>query len=77
LTLLYVAVARPGTLGAANEVTVEWAIDLENQRELHALVSGLHEHFVFDEPVPAPPCLAGKASMGIGGVNACVISRPW
>jgi ketosteroid isomerase-like protein len=30
-TLLHVAVARPWTFGAANEVTVEWTIDLENR----------------------------------------------
>lgn len=30
-TLAHVAVARPWTLGPANEVAVEWAIDLENR----------------------------------------------
>ncbi len=30
-TLLHVAVARPWTLGANNEVMVEWTIDLENR----------------------------------------------
>jgi len=30
-TLLHVAVARPWTLGAANEALVEWEIDLENR----------------------------------------------
>ena len=32
---------------------------------------------VFDREAPAPPGLAGKLSMGIGGINACVVSRPW
>ena len=29
-TIHHVAVARPWTLGAANEVTVEWTVELEN-----------------------------------------------
>jgi hypothetical protein len=31
---------------------------------------------VYDEVRDFPPQLAGKLSMGIGGINACVISRP-
>ena len=45
--------------------------------ELHPAIAAVHQRFVFDEPVPVPPGLAGKLSMGIGGVNACVISRPF
>ena len=33
--------------------------------------------YVFDKAREAPPGLAGKLSMGIGGVNACVVSRLW
>lgn len=33
--------------------------------------------YVYDQPRDAPPGLAGKLSMGIGGINACVISRRW
>ena len=33
--------------------------------------------YVYDKAREAPPGLAGKLSMGIGGVNACVVSRPW
>jgi 3-oxoacyl-(acyl-carrier-protein) synthase len=33
--------------------------------------------YVYDTPHEAPPGLAGKLSMGIGGINACVISRRW
>ncbi|HET9769149.1 MAG TPA: beta-ketoacyl synthase N-terminal-like domain-containing protein [Thermoanaerobaculia bacterium] len=47
------------------------------REELHPSIAAVHERFVFDQPLPAPPGLAGKLSMGIGGVNACVISRPW
>jgi ketosteroid isomerase-like protein len=34
-TIAQVAVARPWTFGAANEVTVEWTIDLENRAGEH------------------------------------------
>ena len=47
------------------------------RRELNPEIAKLHELFVFDAAVAAPPGLAGKLSMGIGGVNSCVISRPW
>lgn len=39
-------------------------------------IAGMHDAFVFDSAVPAPDGLGGKLSMGIGGINACVISRP-
>lgn len=45
--------------------------------ELNAQICGLHQAFVFDQPLPLPVGLAGKLSMGVGGINACVISRPW
>jgi 3-oxoacyl-(acyl-carrier-protein) synthase len=47
------------------------------RHELNPEIAALHDRFVFDQPVPAPAGLAGKLSMGIGGINACVISRPW
>jgi len=45
--------------------------------ELNREIAAVHDLFVFDEPCAAPRGPAGKLSMGIGGVNACVISRPW
>jgi 3-oxoacyl-[acyl-carrier-protein] synthase II len=45
--------------------------------ELHSEIARLHDLYVFDQPAPAPPGLAGKLSMGIGGINSCVVSRPW
>jgi 3-oxoacyl-[acyl-carrier-protein] synthase II len=47
------------------------------EEALHPGIREVHGRFVFDRPVPAPAGLAGKLSMGIGGINACVISRPW
>jgi len=45
--------------------------------ELNPQIAALHDLFAFDEGCPAPAGPAGKLSMGIGGINACVISRPW
>ncbi len=45
--------------------------------ELNSMIAGVHRHFVFDRPVAVPACTVGKLSMGVGGINACVISRPW
>lgn len=44
--------------------------------ELNESIRAIYEEFVFDEACPLPEGLAGKLSMGIGGINACVISRP-
>lgn len=47
------------------------------EAELNPEIGKIHDRFVFDAGCPAPPGAAGKLSMGVGGVNACVISRPW
>jgi len=44
--------------------------------ELHPQIAGVHRLFVFDKACTVRPGPAGKLSMGVGGVNACVISRP-
>lgn len=44
--------------------------------ELNATIAGMHQNFVFNAACDIPPGLTGKLSMGIGGINACVISRP-
>ena len=46
------------------------------EEELHPAIAGLHRCFVFDRACKLRPGPAGKLSMGVGGVNACVISRP-
>lgn len=46
------------------------------RQELNSIIAGLHDSVVFDSACPFPAGLAGKLSMGIGGINACVISRP-
>ena len=44
---------------------------------LNPAIGAVHDRIVFDNGCAFPPGLAGKLSMGIGGINACVISRPW
>ncbi|MCG8458677.1 MAG: hypothetical protein MI919_20550, partial [Holophagales bacterium] len=45
--------------------------------ELNAEIASVHQHFVYDQGCPPEPGAAGKLSMGVGGVNACVVSRPF
>jgi 3-oxoacyl-(acyl-carrier-protein) synthase len=47
------------------------------KKDVNASIAGVHDQFVFDAACKAPSSLGGKLSMGIGGVNACIISRPW
>jgi hypothetical protein len=44
--------------------------------ELNSEIRGVHDAFVYDVACPAPRGAMGKLSMGVGGVNACVVSRP-
>lgn len=46
------------------------------EEELHPGIAERHGRFVFDTPGPAVGT-AGKLSMGVGGINACVLSRAW
>ncbi len=47
------------------------------ERELNQEIAKVHPRYVFDRESPAPEGPVGKLSMGIGGINACVISRAW
>jgi 3-oxoacyl-(acyl-carrier-protein) synthase len=47
------------------------------ERDLTLQIAKLHRRFVFDCACPAPAGIVGKLSMGVGGVNACVLSRAW
>ena len=44
--------------------------------ELNQAIAGIHGAFVQDVSCPLPAGVSGKLSMGVGGVNACVLSRP-
>jgi 3-oxoacyl-(acyl-carrier-protein) synthase len=44
--------------------------------ELNQAIGGIHQAFVQNVACPLPAGVSGKLSMGVGGVNACVLSRP-
>jgi 3-oxoacyl-[acyl-carrier-protein] synthase II len=44
--------------------------------ELNTEIAEVHGKWVFGDACPAPRAPMGKLSMGVGGVNACVVSRP-
>ena len=82
--------ARKGTFGHGMSAAGGWELTaqfLGYQRgklfptplaegELNTQIGALHERFVFDNSCRAPSGPAGKLSMGVGGINACVVSRP-
>lgn len=82
--------ARKGTFGHGMSAGGGWELTAQylgyeqgklfptplKQDELNASIRQVHERFVFDASCEVTPGLAGKLSMGIGGINACVISRP-
>lgn len=45
--------------------------------ELHESIRELDQNLVMQEPVPVRSGPVGKLSMGVGGINACVVSKPW
>jgi 3-oxoacyl-(acyl-carrier-protein) synthase len=83
--------ARKGTFGHGMGACGGWELTAQylgyeagvlfptplRREELHPAIAAVHQRFVFDEAMPVPAGLAGKLSMGIGGVNACVVSRPF
>jgi len=85
-----VVTARKGTFGHGMSACGGWELTaqyLGAQRgiihptplaegELNPEIAGVHDAYAFDREIPLPEGAAGKLSMGVGGVNACVISRP-
>ncbi len=81
--------ARKGTFGHGMSAGGGWELTAQylgyeqeqlfptplSQGDLNQPINELHHSFVFDKPCAAPSPVGGKLSMGIGGVNACVISR--
>src|SRR5436190_4818810 len=83
--------ARKGTfghgMGAAGgwELTAQY-LGYENgvifptplaEQELNPQILRAHSAFAFDDACPTKPGIAGKLSMGVGGINACILSRPF
>jgi 3-oxoacyl-[acyl-carrier-protein] synthase II len=81
--------ARKGTFGHGMSAGGGWELTAQylgyaagclfptplSRAALNGAIGTMHDSFVFDTAVPAPAGLGGKLSMGIGGINACVISR--
>ncbi len=82
--------ARKGTFGHGMSAGGGWELTAQylgqeqgrlfptplTRDELNQTIGDIHGAFVFDKALPVGSCLGGKLSMGIGGINACVISRP-
>jgi len=83
--------ARKGTFGHGMSVGGGWELTAQHlglakgklfpmaltEGELHADVKVHTSRFVQVDGCNVDPGYSGKLSMGIGGINACVISRPW
>jgi len=83
--------ARKGTFGHGMSVGGGWELTAQHlgvgqgrlfpsaltEGELHPDVLLHQAHFVQRDGCSTSPGLSGKLSMGIGGINSCVISRPW
>lgn len=83
--------ARKGTFGHGMGVGGGWELTAQylgyergsifptalDPGEVHASIGGLGQTLVYSTPVAFPARPVGKLSMGVGGINACVISRPW
>jgi 3-oxoacyl-[acyl-carrier-protein] synthase II len=82
--------ARKGTFGHGMSAGGGWELTAQylgyergtlfptplGPHELSPAIAARHRLFVFDQACSFPPGVAGKLSMGIGGINACVLSRP-
>ncbi len=83
--------ARKGTFGHGMSVGGGWELTAQHlgvstgmlfptvlrEEEIHADVKSQGARFVHLESCAVNHGYSGKLSMGIGGVNSCVISRPW
>ena len=83
--------ARKGTFGHGMGVCGGWELTAQymgyargalmptalQPAELNPEIRKVHERFVYADGAPVPLGVAGKMSMGVGGTNACVLSRPW
>ncbi|MDY7091339.1 MAG: beta-ketoacyl synthase N-terminal-like domain-containing protein [Acidobacteriota bacterium] len=83
--------ARKGTFGHGMAAGGGWELTAQylgyqrgqlyptplTEDELNPAIAEVHRHFVFDQACAAPPGPVGKLSSGIGGINACIVSRPW
>lgn len=83
--------ARKGTFGHGMSVGGGWELTAQHlgmargrlypialtEGDLHADVKVYSAKFVQEEGCEISRGYSGKLSMGVGGINSCVISRPW
>ena len=83
--------ARKGTFGHGMSAGSGWELTAQYMgyeqgqlfptlllaESLNHAIAGVHDYFVFNRARDFPAQAGGKLSMGIGGINACIISRPW
>jgi 3-oxoacyl-[acyl-carrier-protein] synthase II len=83
--------ARKGTFGHGMGVGGGWELTAQylgyergvlfptplESCEVHSSIAELGQQLVFNRAVAFPDRPVGKLSMGVGGINACVISKPW
>lgn len=83
--------ARKGTFGHGMSVGGGWELTAQylgaargklhrtnlTASELHPSLAEMGQTLVLDEGVEIADGPVGKLSMGVGGINACVVSRPW
>lgn len=83
--------ARKGTFGHGMSVGGGWELTAQHlgvargklfpmpltEGELHADVKVHSARFVDDQGCEIAEGYSGKLSMGVGGINSCVISKPW
>jgi 3-oxoacyl-[acyl-carrier-protein] synthase II len=82
--------ARKGTFGHGMSAGGGWELTAQylgytsghlfptllTEKSLNPAIKNIHERYVFADSCVTAEGLAGKLSSGIGGINACVISRP-
>jgi 3-oxoacyl-(acyl-carrier-protein) synthase len=83
--------ARKGTFGHGMAVCGGWELTAQHlgmargvlhpvhvsEDELHPLIQPHVKRLVRDTPTPVEGTVSGKISMGVGGINSCVICRRW
>jgi 3-oxoacyl-[acyl-carrier-protein] synthase II len=83
--------ARKGTFGHGMGVGGGWELTAQylgyergvlfptplEAGEVHESIQKLGQRMVYNRAIDFPERPVGKLSMGVGGINACVISRPW
>jgi 3-oxoacyl-[acyl-carrier-protein] synthase II len=83
--------ARKGTFGHGMAVCGGWELTAQHlgvargllhpvhvsEDELHPLIQPHVKRLVRDQPFPLQGRVSGKISMGVGGINSCVLCRRW